>query len=468
MKYSFFDHIAAHSYSTVILALALAVFGFASMALRATPRKAVFRYRLLSLSKPWVLTIGSCGLALILFSHYLTNTDASEAVMYYFGGGKFCEGPGELFLSELLLTLGVFFVLSLFLTPSGKSLEISAQRVRLAFVICILFALMFLLLRANSFLALYVLLECYNMGLYVLIGTNCFREHGGYQFRWAEVALKYFIVSLISSFFLLLGIALIYFSLGTMDFSFLGLYLGGSPAGLELFAGQGLELGLAFFTLGLCLKLGLAPFHFWVGSIYDVLPGEVFVFLMLFPKFLFLAIFSLLLTKANLCVPAWDSLVYFFNFLGLLNVMAGSLGALNQRSVKRILIFSSISNFGYVFFGLAAQSGSAGFEAVQGYLMAYLLSNGLLVLLLWRKLGNGPWTLGALARSSGGSQALLAALLVNFMGFPLSLPFLGKYFIVLSLLAQNNYLGPLVILLGSVITVIYTFPLLKQVCFQRP
>lgn len=417
----------------------------------------------LSLGERWLSLALAAGA--LVGALALAKALAASPAVTFFGAGKFCQGPGEILLSELLLLGGCFYVLSLFRLPGRPLLAISPARLRTAWCLALLLALLLLLLRANNFIAFYVLLECYNMALYTLIGSNCFRSTGGEQ-RWAELALKYFIISLVSGLLLLLGMALVYLSLGTLDFSFLGLYLGAPGAGMELFAGRGLSLGLLFFTLGLCLKLGLAPFHLWIGSVYDVLPAEVFGFLMIFPKVVFLFILGQLLAKGNLVPVTLDGglLGQLLLALGLLNILAGALGALGQRSVRRVLMFSSLSHMGYVFLGLAA-AGPAMTLAVQGYLLAYFVSGGYLLLALGQRLGGSRWHLGDLGRFRGGFPGEALAL-VNFMGFPLTLPFLAKYNLLVGLFGQGSYLAPLAILLASVLGVIYTFPLLKQIWFS--
>lgn len=102
--------------------------------------------------------------------------------------------------------------------------------------------------------------------LYVLMFTHSFSSQNQEEFKIgkfhrAELSLRYFIISMVSSFILLLGTTFIYLAFGSMDFGFIGLYFRVGIEGIELFAGYLHFWGLLFWLLGIVSKLGLAPFH---------------------------------------------------------------------------------------------------------------------------------------------------------------------------------------------------------------
>lgn len=120
----------------------------------------------------------------------------------------------------------------------------------------------------------------------------------------------------------------------------------------------GFLLGLFCFILGLCIKLGVAPFHSWVPDVYQGTPIIIVYFLNIVPK---ISIFCFLL---NMFITLRDNAILdpYFNecllviliFCGLLSVFLGSVGALYQVNIKNLLALSAVANMGYLLVSLSS------------------------------------------------------------------------------------------------------------------
>ena len=290
------------------------------------------------------------------------------------GEGLTLEGS----LGPALLLLGLLFALYRLLLP------LPAVEGRWLTLLC---ALQLLISGSRDFLTCYLLLETANMVLYHLLAGRWVagRLSGRSQLR-LETLLSYFMVNLLGSLLLLLGFGFIYHTTGSLTFGEVALLLRCSPAGLTLVAGQGLVLGLLTVLCGLLLKLGLAPFHFWVVPIYEALPHFMYVYLMIFPKGGLLLL--LLQWGASLGLNGNHPLLErALLLLAALNLVWGTLGALHQTSLRRLLIYSSLANLSLVLYALAVGGSGVSASGTQ-YLLLYLLTSASLLL-----------PLGALAES---------------------------------------------------------------------
>ena len=290
------------------------------------------------------------------------------------GEGLALEGS----LGPALLLLGLLFGLYRLLLP------LPVVEGRWLTLLC---ALQLLISGSRDFLTCYLLLETANMVLYHLLAGRwaAGRLSGRPQLR-LEPLLGYFLVNLLGSLLLLLGFGFLYQTTGSLVFGEVSLLLCCSPAGLSLVAGQGLALGLLTVLCGLLLKLGLAPFHFWVVPIYEALPHFIYVYLMIFPKGGLLLL--LLQWGASLGLSGNHPLLErVLLLLAALNLVWGTLGALGQTSLRRLLIYSSLANLSLVLYALAVGGVGVSASGTQ-YLLLYLLTSASLLL-----------PLGALAES---------------------------------------------------------------------
>ena len=219
---------------------------------------------------------------------------------------------------------------------------------------------MMLMASANDLIIVFLALEILSIALYVLAAFDRRRLES------QEAGLKYFILGSFSSAVFLYGIALTYGATGSTNLTKIADYL----ASTTLFDDGVLLLGLALMLVGLGFKVAAAPFHMWTPDVYEGAPTPVTAFMAGATKAAaFGATLRLLVGSFDLYRVDWRPAVWV---LAVLSLLVGSIAALVQTDVKRMLAYSSISHAGYILIGVQAAT-DAGTSAALFYLMTYAL-----------------------------------------------------------------------------------------------
>jgi NADH-quinone oxidoreductase subunit N len=275
---------------------------------------------------------------------------------------------------------------------------------------------------SGHFASLVLGLELLSIALFPLIAYS--RETP----QALEASLKYLVLSGTSSGFLLFGLALLYSELGTMVFTeTLSLVVAREPLQEPFVTG-----GIAMVLVGIGFKLSLVPFHMWTPDVYEGAPAPVTAFLATVSKGAVLVL--LLRYFVQMDAYAYPSLSAALAVVAGLSIIVGNLLALLQHNVKRLLAYSSIAHLGYLLVALLAGGGLA-VEAVSYYLTAYFITSlgafGIVTLLsgsaereadrfedyrglFWHR----PWVAGS-----------LSAMLLSLAGIPLTVGFIGKFYV---------------------------------------
>ncbi|NDC36783.1 MAG: NADH-quinone oxidoreductase subunit N [Proteobacteria bacterium] len=200
-------------------------------------------------------------------------------------------------------------------------------------------------------------LETMSMALYCLCGSAISQR------RSSEAALKYFLLGSFSSAFLLFGIALVYGATGTTMIADIPAQLAGAHRMVLL-----LSIGLTI--VGLAFKIGAVPFHFWTPDVYEGSPTQVTAYMATVIKAASVATaMRVLWSMFGGDIVFWSTAVWY---VALFSMVVGNLVALRQRSIKRMLAYSSIAHAGYMMVGLLATGDQyGGAAAILYYLVAY-------------------------------------------------------------------------------------------------
>ena len=264
-----------------------------------------------------------------------------------FGAGRY----GRFFTVLWALVAGLTLLLSL---RYGDDRQFSGGE----YTALVLFAAvgMALLSSATSLVGLFLGLEAFTLVLYILIAFHRDQDAG------AEAGLKYLVLGAVATGFLAFGIALIYTSTGTF-------HLPEALAGLAPESGMRpiALLGWAMLMTALSFKVSLVPFHLWTPDVYQGAPAPVTGLLATGSKG---AVFAVLLTLVAGLQHGWDDLVPLLWLLCALSLLVGTLCALRQDNVKRMLAYSSVVHMGFVLLALIA-GGTASSTALVFYLVAY-------------------------------------------------------------------------------------------------
>jgi NADH-quinone oxidoreductase subunit N len=216
---------------------------------------------------------------------------------------------------------------------------------------------MSLLGMASDFLVAFVAIETMSLATYALAA---YMRRGR---KPAEAAFKYLVLGAISSALFLYGAALLYGATGTTLFSDLG--RGGGSA-LHL-------AGLGLVAAGVAFKVAAVPFHAWTPDVYEGAPTPVTAFMAAGVKTAAFAVLArIFLGATSGGVVQAQALAGIVAGLAILTMLFGNLLALPQRSVKRMLAYSSIAHAGYLLVGIVSAAVAGAREKALAGILFYL------------------------------------------------------------------------------------------------
>ena len=323
---------------------------------------------------------------------------------------------------------------------------------------------------ANDLIVLFLGLETLSLALYVLAASHRRRAES------QESGIKYFILGGFSSAFLLYGIALVYGATGSTNISSIVASFQGT---MPLERNDALVLaGVALLLVGLGFKVAAVPFHVWTPDVYQGAPTPVTAFMASVGK---VAAFAAMLRVLVVALPFyrddWRPVVWV---LALASMVVGSMLAVVQTDVKRMLAYSSISHAGFILVGLEAAAHGAG-EADSGpgvpsvmvYLFAYavLVIGTFAVVALVARTGDGPPTSTRSAASASGAPLLalaLTVLLVAQAGVPFTSGFIAKFGVIQAAVDERSYVLAIVAMVTSVVAAFLYLRIMVSTWIEPP
>ena len=314
---------------------------------------------------------------------------------------------------------------------------------------------MMIMASAGDLILLYLGLELMALSTYIL--TGLIRQ----QPRSNEAALKYLFLGAFSSAFLLYGISLTYGLTGTTNLkeiaaALLMLNIEGSPV---------LYLGLIFIIAAFGFKIALVPFHMWAPDVYEGAPTSITAFMSVGPKAAGFAVLGRVLFDAFAGIHVqWVSILIP---MAVLTMAVGSIIALAQTNIKRMLAYSSIAHAGYMLLGIVAGT-HEGLLSTANYLIIYLFMNigAFAIVILLRSEGfqgeNIEDYMG-LSKKHPLASALMLIFMFSLAGIPPTAGFVGKFYVFLEVI--NSGYTPLAII-AVVFSAISAFFYLRIVMYM--
>jgi NADH-quinone oxidoreductase subunit N len=301
---------------------------------------------------------------------------------------------------------------------------------------------------ANELIVLFLGLEILSLSLYLLAASNRDREQS------QESGLKYFILGGFSSAFFLYGVALIFGSTGSTKISGIGEVLSGSVSIANTDAM--LLVGIGMLLVGLGFKVSAAPFHVWTPDVYEGAPTPVTAFMASAGKVAaFAALIRILAVGLERRVDDWRPVVWA---LAILTVFTGSILAVVQTNVKRMLAYSSISHAGFILVGVEAAGhvGSDGIATSMNYLAIYtvLVMGSFAIVLALSGNTDGETNLSdfkGLAKRRPALALAFTVLLFAQAGVPLTAGFVSKFAVIKSSVEANSYVLAIAAMVAAVI-----------------
>jgi NADH-quinone oxidoreductase subunit N len=336
---------------------------------------------------------------------------------------------------------------------------------------------MCLMVATTHLLTLVLALELMSLSLYALVGTRRTDPTS------SEAALKYFILGSVAAAFLLFGVSFLYGATGSLDLAdFVGRVIFPEQIPSSIYIGKSLleqaplfQIGVWLLLLGLAFKAAAVPLHFWAPDAYDGAPAPVTGFMATGVK---VAAFGALLRVLQVLVH-WQALDLerWLGGLSLATMLVGNFTALRQKSIKRLMAYSSIAHAGYLLLGLTALvKGSEWHSEALSPILFYLAVYGMLTLGVFAILTTlcrrdreiqTLDDLNGLAERHPALAAALSVFLISLAGIPPSAGFFAKYLLFGQAIKNGLFLLAVLGILSSAVSLYYYLAPVVRMFFHK-
>lgn len=309
----------------------------------------------------------------------------------------------------------------------------------------------------HNFAMLFIGIEVMSVALYILVGIR------RTDFGSNEASLKYFLMGAFSTGFLLFGITLLYGATGTFDITGVRQYLIDNPQQISpYFYG-----GVLLLLIGLCFKVGAAPFHFWTPDVYDGAPILITSYMSTVVKVASFAGFLRLFSYVF--VPLHDFWTPVLLVVIIITLFIGNITAMMQTSFKRMLAYSSISHAGYMLFAIVAL-GATSTASIFTYAIAYSLSSvaafaGLI--LVKRAKGSDQFmAFNGLGKTNPFLAFVITVAMLSLAGIPLTAGFIGKFMMFSTVMQDYHIILLLLAVVNAAIGIYYYLRVVVHMYFK--
>ena len=317
---------------------------------------------------------------------------------------------------------------------------------------------MTLITAAADLIVVFLALEILSLSLYVLTGLTGRR-------RSNEAAMKYFLLGAFSSAFFLYGVAMAYGATNSTRTVDVANALAGRTGS------QGIALlGAVFLLIGFGFKISAVPFHMWTPDVYQGAPTPVTAYMSAATK---VAAFMALIRVFDVALQplTWDW-TPIVAVLAAVSVLVGSVLAIAQSDIKRMLAYSSVAQAGFILMGLASPD-NVGISAAMFYLVAYaaMTLGAFGVVMLVSSRGEEQTTFAAyrgLHRRSPLLAGLMALFLLSLAGIPPTAGFIAKVGVFSAAIGAGRWWLALIGVLASVVAAYFYLRVIVLMYMQEP
>ncbi len=357
---------------------------------------------------------------------------------------------GAITFDALTLSLTVLFCLAALATVLMSLRSEAVREAGMAEYLTLLLASvagMVLLVASSNLVSFFLGLELLSIPLYVLCASEV-RRRGA-----LESGLKYLVIGSLGSATLLYGLAFVYGATGATDFSAIARAVGRSVSASDPL----LLIGVALTVTGLAFKASVAPFHQWTPDVYEGAPTPVTSFMAVATK---AAAFGVILRFLLDALPGAEAKwAPALAALAVATIVIGNVGAIAQRSLKRMLAWSGVAQAGYLLAGVVVGS-RLGLQAVIFYLAIYLFMNVAAFAVIvarerFSEHGDDLRSLEGLGRASPWLAVSMTVAMLALAGLPGTAGLWGKFYLIQSTFeGEYGFLG-MAIVVGSIISLAY-------------
>jgi multicomponent Na+:H+ antiporter subunit D len=300
---------------------------------------------------------------------------------------------------------------------------------------------------------MYVLLEVCSLAAYALIAAA-----GG---RALKASYNYLVMGAIGVCFYLLSIAFLYSVTGTLNMGDMRLLL---PA---LYGNKGVQLAFVFMFIGLSIKSAFFPLHTWQPDAYTYAPSAITVIISTaMAKTSIYALIRVIFSVFTVdFIVAYMHIWTFISWLAAITIIIGSILAIAQWTLKRMLAYSSISQIGYIMLGLTLFYTHWGLEGALMHLLNHCLMKGCLFMAACAFIYKaGLWDIrdfAGLGRRMPYTCAAFLLAAISMIGVPPSVGFVTKVYLILGSLEVKQFVFVAVMLLSSLLNLVYFWRIIE-------
>ncbi len=386
----------------------------------------------------------------------------TQGTIHYHLGGWLPPWGIEYVIDPLSGFMGVVVcVISFLVTLSSKESvekELPDKKVRFYAIYLLLFTGLMGIVVTGDVFNLYVFLEIASLTAYALIAIG---EDGA-----PLASFNYIIMGTIGACFYLLGVGYLYIVTGSLNIADLAKLL---P---PLYQSDVVLIALAFFLIGTAIKMGFFPLHVWLPDAYTYAPSAVSSFIApLMTKVMAYVLVRVMLTVFQ---PSYSLKVVplgvIMTWIAAAAILVGSIMALAQKDLKRMLAYSSVSQIGYIVLGI-------GLGNKMGLLGAYLhiLNHAFMkaclfavtMALMLRTGGRNIFQLGRIHRRMPFTMGALVIGALSMIGIPPTAGFFSKWYLILGSIDARNWFFVGVILISSLLNALYFFRVMENAYFEE-
>lgn len=317
---------------------------------------------------------------------------------------------------------------------------------------------MMIMVSTNDLMTLYIGLELQSLSIYVMAAIK--RDDS----RATEAGLKYFVLGALSSGMLLYGASLVYGFTGHTNLQEIVLAI--TAEGRSI----GLIFGVVFLLAGVAFKISAVPFHMWTPDVYEGAPTPVTAFMAMAPKVAAMTLMvRLVIDTFSPISTDWQQIVIF---LSIASMVLAAFAAIGQKSIKRLIAYSSIGHVGFALVGLSSGT-QMGVEGVAIYMAIYVaMTVGLFACVLSLRTDTGYVEtideLAGAAQSRPFVAAVMAILMFSLIGMPPLAGFFAKWHVFLAAVEAQLYVLAVIGVLASAVSAFYYLRVVKTMFFDPP
>jgi multicomponent Na+:H+ antiporter subunit D len=411
----------------------------------------------------WLVTVAACAVSFLISASLLGSVLSGGRISYMLGGWAppwgieyavdYLSGFVLVIVSAIALMVSVY---------SWRSVNRELPEERITFFYCVYMllvtGLMGIVITGDIF-NLYVFVEISSLAGYTLIATGRKREA-------LTASFNYLIIGTIAATFMLLGIGHLYMVTGTLNMADLGQRL---PA---LYDSRVVRTAFAFFTVGLSIKVALFPLHIWLPNAYANAPSPVGAILAatgtkVGAYALLRVMFTVFDLEFDLRVVPFTKILLVVSSVA---IVAGSVLAVAQTNLRRMLAYSSVGQVGYIVLGAAVAA-----ETAMAGSIVHILNHALMKGTLFMVAGVVLFATGkediadlrGLGRKMPVTMAAFTVAALSMIGVPLTVGFVSKWYIAVGAVEVGLwYLVP-VILISSLLTAVYFWRVIEGIYFGK-